>query len=88
METSFSHLEEGLSPKLVCLWQGPDVIIKKISDVVYSLQKEEVTAGGGGLQQSETLPRTKEDQPPANAVCNQEQKNRNLIRHQGTSKGI
>ena len=34
VETSFSHLEEGLSPKLVCLWQGPDVIIKKISDVV------------------------------------------------------
>ena len=43
-----------------------------------------MTAGGGGPQQSGTLPRTKEDQPPANAICNQELKNRNLIRHQGT----
>ena len=44
------------------------------------------TAGAGGLQQSEMLPRTKEDQPPANAICNPEMKNRNLIRHQETSR--
>ena len=45
-----------------------------------------VTAGAGGLQQSEMLPRTKEDQPPANAICYPEMKNRNLIRHQETSR--
>ena len=45
------------------------------------------TAAAGGLQQSERLPRTKEDQPPANAICNQELKNRNRIRNQNTFKG-
>ena len=50
VETSFSHHEEGLSLKLVCLWQGPHVIIKKDFWCGLPPSEEWAIADGGGLQ--------------------------------------